>query len=124
MKRYIAAGGTALIAITGSVGYAYRGSCHHPQGPAEGHGMKVKGGMYCDTCDKPVSAQKSTDRFRNSLLAVAAPATGGYSMAAAGVGQWHCPDCGGPVRKKRASDARIKGSTRHDVPWVGPVGGA
>jgi hypothetical protein len=60
-------------------------------------GMKVKGGMYCLNCQSPVPAQKSTHRLRNTVAGVTAPITGGYSLAAAASGEWHCQRCGGPV---------------------------
>ena len=47
--------------------------------------------MYCEACDKPVAAQKQTHKARSLLLG---PLTYG---AAVKVGEWHCPDCGGPV---------------------------
>jgi ribosomal protein S27AE len=55
-------------------------------------GVKTKGGMFCERCG-PVAAQKQTHKARAGLLFAA---TWGASMGA-GSGQWHCPNCGGPV---------------------------
>lgn len=54
--------------------------------------------MWCEQCERPVAAQKSTHRARNTAAALAAPLTTGVSLAGAAAGQWHCPNCGGPVR--------------------------
>lgn len=54
-------------------------------------GAAVKGGMYCERCDVPVAAQKTTHGVRNTL----AVPTGGLT---AKVERWHCPNCGGPVK--------------------------
>jgi hypothetical protein len=60
-------------------------------------GVKVKGGMFCPQCDKPVAAQKGTARLRNTLGVVFMPVTGGASGLGTQVNDWHCPTCGGPV---------------------------
>lgn len=60
-------------------------------------GMKVKGGMYCQSCDKPVAAQKATSRVRNTLAVAATGLIGPASLAASKYNEWHCPACGGPV---------------------------
>ncbi len=62
-------------------------------------GMKVKGGMWCDYCGRPVAAQKSTHRFRNVSAGVLALPTAGLSLGGFAAGEWHCPFCGGPVRR-------------------------
>ena len=54
-------------------------------------GLKVKGGMWCDTCQKPVAGQKSTAKVAK-LGATAL----GYPIAP---GTYHCPTCGSPVRR-------------------------
>lgn len=65
-------------------------------------GVKVQGGMYCPTCERPVAAQKGTNRMRNIFAGGATILSGG---ATAGVGikknDWHCPFCGGAVRKNK-----------------------
>lgn len=58
-------------------------------------GVKVKGGMYCQRCDKPVAAQKSTHRARGA----ASIATGLWPFALPD--DYHCPDCGGLVVSER-----------------------
>lgn len=59
-------------------------------------GLKVKGGMYCDSCKRPVAGQKSTKKVAKlgaTLLSggLYTPFPGGY----------HCPICGQPVRPLR-----------------------
>jgi predicted RNA-binding Zn-ribbon protein involved in translation (DUF1610 family) len=67
-------------------------------------GVKVKGNMYCDACQRPVAGQKSTHRLRNTAAVITAPVTGGASMAGAASGKWHCPNCGGPVKTIREKE--------------------
>src|SRR4051812_24833875 len=61
-------------------------------------GVKVRGSMYCEACNRPVAGQKGTHRFRNVAATVALPVTMGASARAYAAGQWHCPHCGGPVK--------------------------
>jgi hypothetical protein len=76
---------------------------HKADGPGRRHGgrwrcaMKVRGGMFCKQCDKPVAAQKSTHRMRNVASTAALGLTMGASALGYKGGQWHCPTCGGPV---------------------------
>jgi len=65
--------------------------------------MKVKGGVYCQSCDRPVAAQKSTHRLRNVAAVVTAPTTLGVSLLGTAAGKWHCPLCGGPVVPVKAA---------------------
>ena len=51
--------------------------------------VKVKGGMYCPRCHKPVMAQRSGHAVRNTI---GAAATLGLALKTE---QWRCPDCGG-----------------------------
>jgi ribosomal protein L7/L12 len=62
--------------------------------------VKVKPGMYCERCQKPVAAQKQTHKARSVLLG---PVTYGAGVK---VGEWHCPDCGGPVVSEWRADRR------------------
>lgn len=56
--------------------------------------MKVKPGMWCDTCQKPVAGQKTT---RKAVAFGKLLATGGaYTDLPQG---YHCPTCGSPVRR-------------------------
>jgi len=72
-------------------------------------GMKVRGGMFCLQCQKPVAAQKGTHRLRNTIATLSAPLTAGYSLAGLASGAWHCPDCGGPVATlKKVQDGQAK----------------
>jgi hypothetical protein len=59
-------------------------------------GVKVKGGMYCRKCDKPVMAQKTGHGVRNTAAVGGALATAGFSLLAAKRERWCCPMCGGP----------------------------
>ena len=62
--------------------------------------VKVKPGMYCPREEKLVAAQKQTHKARSLIVG---PLTYG---AAVKVGEWHCPDCGGPdYRKHMESEA-------------------
>lgn len=55
--------------------------------------MKMKGGMYCPACERPVMAVKNTHRLRNTAAIVTAPV--GFPFAK--VEGYICPNCGGPV---------------------------
>jgi hypothetical protein len=57
-------------------------------------GLKVRGGMWCDTCQKPVAGQKSTAKVAKLTATVM---TGGTYPALPGA--FHCPTCGSPVRR-------------------------
>jgi endogenous inhibitor of DNA gyrase (YacG/DUF329 family) len=66
-------------------------------------GVKVKGGMYCPRCDRPVLGQKSGHAVRNTLAIGGAVATAGLSLWGSKTEKWSCPICGGPViREARA----------------------
>jgi len=70
-------------------------------------GQKIKGGMYCDRCDRPVAAVKNTHRIRNAAGVLALPATGGLSAAGMKGERYMCPLCGGHVHG--ASGSRTGG---------------
>jgi len=70
-------------------------------------GQKVKGGMYCDRCDRPVPAVKNTHRLRNAIGVVALPATAGLSAAGMKVERYICPTCGGHVHAGSASSGSL-----------------
>lgn len=61
-------------------------------------GLKVKGGMWCGSCEKSVAGQKSTRKAAGlgKLLI-----SGGYLVDAPG--PYHCPVCGQPVRPATAA---------------------
>lgn len=62
-------------------------------------GVKVKGNMWCDQCQRSVAGQKSTHRLRGVVSTVTAPVTAGASLLAVRSDAYHCPTCGGPVRE-------------------------
>lgn len=66
-------------------------------------GVKVKAGMWCEYCVRPVAGQKSTHRLRNGVAAVLAAPTGGAALLGARADGYHCPICGQPVRKLRTT---------------------
>lgn len=78
--------------------------------------MKTKGGMWCVNEQRPVAAQKSTHRFRNTLATVTLPATALWSAAAMTSGQWHCPHCGGPVERAARRSAPSSPMTFQSAP--------
>lgn len=59
-------------------------------------GLKVKGGMYCKRCGKPVMAQKNGHGVRNVVAVGGTLATAGLSLLGAKSEKWRCPICGGP----------------------------
>lgn len=59
-------------------------------------GVKVKGGMYCRQCDKPVMAQRNGHGLRNTVAVGGTLATAGLSLLGAKSEKWRCPTCGGP----------------------------
>jgi hypothetical protein len=61
--------------------------------------VRVRGGMFCDRCQMPVAAVRSTSRIRNLAALGSMPITGGVSAAGARRNGWCCPTCGGPVRR-------------------------
>ncbi|GAF49157.1 hypothetical protein [Rhodococcus wratislaviensis] len=65
-------------------------------------GTKVQGGMYCNSCAKPVAAQKGTSRMRNTFALGATVLSAGMTLGVgAKTNSWHCPFCGGPVVKTK-----------------------
>lgn len=50
-----------------------------------------KPGMYCEQCDRPISAQKNKHGARNTFAVVT------FAGLGAKVEDWHCPECGGPA---------------------------
>jgi hypothetical protein len=68
-------------------------------------GIRVKGGMYCQRCDKPVMAQKTGHGVRNTAAVGGALATLGLSLLATKGEKWCCPECGGPCVPMRQVQA-------------------
>lgn len=64
--------------------------------------VKVKPGMHCERCDKPVAAQKQTHKAR-SILTTPLIGAAGWK-----VGEWHCPECGGPVVAEWQAERRAR----------------
>ncbi len=62
---------------------------------------RVKGGMYCPRCKRPVAAERSGHAVRNTL---GAAATFGLSLKSE---RWHCPICGGPVEREAFRRVRV-----------------
>jgi hypothetical protein len=67
-------------------------------------GQKIGGDMYCDRCRCHVLGVKNTHPARNAAAVLAMPLTGGLSLAGAGVSDYQCPNCGGPVRRATGRD--------------------
>lgn len=55
-------------------------------------GVKVKGGMWCNRCQRPVAGQKSTRKLASVLGAVASA-----GLYVSGPSPFHCPFCGSSV---------------------------
>lgn len=66
--------------------------------------MKIRGGMWCDFCDLPVTGEKSTHRTRAAAIAITAIPSGGASLLASRRDRYVCPNCGQPVRAARRED--------------------
>lgn len=66
--------------------------------------QKVKGGMWCETCHKPVMAVKNTHRLRNATSLVTLPATAALSVFGLKGERYACPTCGSRARKRRIRD--------------------
>ncbi len=67
-------------------------------------GHKTQGGFWCDFCGGPVAGEKTTHRARGAAGILAAGVTGGLSLLATVPGSYHCPTCGGRVRRATAED--------------------
>ena len=61
-------------------------------------GVKVKGGMWCDTCQRPVAGQKSTKKVAS--LSTMLLTAGWVPAIPSG---YHCPFCGQPVHAAPAT---------------------
>lgn len=66
--------------------------------------QKTKGGMWCDTCQRPIMAVKNTHRIRNTMSVGGSLATGGASLLGSKVEGYVCPMCGGRARPRRSGD--------------------
>src|SRR5947209_2209445 len=72
-------------------------------------GVKVKGGMWCGTCERPVAGQKSTKKVASLGKLVG---TGGMYVPVPQ--SYHCPACGCPVGPLAAL-AKAPAATRSHV---------
>jgi large subunit ribosomal protein L7/L12 len=63
--------------------------------------VREKGGMWCERCQRPVTARKTGRRVRNTTSVVGALPTAGVSLLFAKTEKWHCSVCGGPVTTAR-----------------------
>lgn len=70
-------------------------------------GVKVKGGMYCKRCERPVMAQKSGHAVRNTAAVGGILATAGLSLLGAKTEKWRCPICGGPCIPEATMRANV-----------------
>ena len=59
--------------------------------------MRVKGGMYCERCKKPVEAIRQGEPAHHTVSGVTGPLTRGWSQLDVESEGWICPDCGWPV---------------------------
>lgn len=71
--------------------------------------VRVRGGMYCPTCKKPVLAQRSGHAVRNT---VGAAATLGLALKSE---RWRCPDCGGIAYPKGTAHATAKQARQQEA---------
>lgn len=70
--------------------------------------VKTKGNRWCELCQRPTLAVKSTHRLRNTASVATAPLTAGLSLAAAKNDGYVCATCGGPtvaMKHPTAADA-------------------
>lgn len=78
--------------------------------------------MWCPSCERPVAARKTGRRVRNTASVAGALPTAGLSLLFAKSDGWHCPICGGPVRRTppgaRPVPADGKASGKTDDPAV------
>jgi len=66
-------------------------------------GLKVKGGMWCDSCQRPVAGQKSTAKIAKLSATVASGGTYTGTPSA-----YHCPHCGYTVRLGAQRQANMR----------------
>jgi hypothetical protein len=90
------------------------------RGSLPGMGIKSKGGYRCDLCQQPVPGEKSTHRARGAAGLLAAPFTGGASLLATAPSNYHCPNCGGPVRHATAADYALLEAASGSLPLAPP----
>jgi len=60
-------------------------------------GQEINGGMWCDSCAKPVMGIGPAHGTRNTLSFFAAPASVGMSLAGVKSDGLVCPNFGGPT---------------------------
>lgn len=68
-------------------------------------GQKIRGGMWCDSCNRPVMAVKNTHAIRNSLSLPFGAVTSAFSLSGMKplgmkIEKFVCPHCGGKTRKR------------------------
>jgi hypothetical protein len=64
-------------------------------------GVKTRGGMWCDHCQRPVAGQRSTHPLRTIAFATALGIVGGAQPMYGE--KWSCPVCGQAVRPATAT---------------------
>ena len=63
--------------------------------------QKMKGGMFCPGCNKPVIGIKNTHRLRNTVSVVAVPATVVLTLSGLKREHYVCPTCGTKVMGRK-----------------------
>ena len=59
--------------------------------------MRVKGGMYCERCGKPIEAIRQGHPAHHPVSGVTGPLTRNWERLDVKSAGWVCPDCGWPV---------------------------
>lgn len=67
-------------------------------------GQKVKGGLWCDACARPVAGIKTRHRMRNLASNLFSGPAAGLLLGTSKYRDWVCSQCGGQARKRRATD--------------------
>jgi uncharacterized Zn finger protein (UPF0148 family) len=64
-------------------------------------GQKIKGGLWCPSCNRPSMGVKNRHRVRNTASAVLFPFTGGLSAFGAKGERYVCSTCGTPLVRRK-----------------------
>jgi len=68
--------------------------------------MRVKGGMYCERCKKPVEAIRQGHPAHHTISGVTGPLTRNWEQLDVQSDGWVCPDCGWPVVPAAQADGK------------------